>query len=118
MINEERNKTQNDGPFVASYNMLAVTFVLPDEMADVSIAGLQWFTSILKPWLNYISSHRPSDFHSKPYLQGEKIQNLEQEPQNLLQSYKLQGKQPFISDFSRLLRYMPLYQSTFHILFT
>ena len=39
MINEEWNKTQNDAPFVAFYNMRAVTFVLPDEMANVSIAG-------------------------------------------------------------------------------
>ena len=33
MINEEWNKTQNDAPFVAFYDMRAVTFVLPDEMA-------------------------------------------------------------------------------------
>ena len=46
MINEEWNKTQNDAPFVAFYDMRAVTFVLPDEMADVSIAGLQWFILI------------------------------------------------------------------------
>ena len=46
MINEEWNKTQNDAPFVAFYNMCAVTFVLPDEMADVSIAGLPWFILI------------------------------------------------------------------------
>ena len=39
MINEEWNKTQNDAAFVAFYNMRAVTFVLPDEMTDVSIAG-------------------------------------------------------------------------------
>ena len=43
MINEEWNETQNDAIFVAFYDMLAVTFVLPDEMADVSIAGLQWY---------------------------------------------------------------------------
>ena len=46
MINEEWNKTQNDAPFVAFYDMRAVTFVLPDEMADVLIAGLQWFILI------------------------------------------------------------------------
>ena len=51
MINEEWNKTQNDAPFVAFYDMRAVTFVLPDEMADVSIAGLQWF--ILIPRSNH-----------------------------------------------------------------
>ena len=47
MINEEWNKTENDVPFVAFYDMHAVTFVLPDEMADVSIAGLQRFILIL-----------------------------------------------------------------------
>ena len=33
------DETQNDAPFVAFYDMHAVTFVLPDEMADVTIAG-------------------------------------------------------------------------------
>ena len=70
MINEEWKKTQNDAPFVALYNMLAVTFVLPDEMTDVSNAGLQWF--ILIPQLNYTGFHRPIDSHSKPYLHNEK----------------------------------------------
>ena len=51
MINEEWNETQSDAPFVAFYDMRAVTFVLPDKMADVSIAGLQWF--ILIPRLNH-----------------------------------------------------------------
>ena len=59
-------------PFVAIYDMRAVTFVLPDEMADLSIAGLQWF--ILIPRLNHTGSHRPIDSHSKPYLhQGKNI---------------------------------------------
>ena len=40
MINEEWNKTENDATFVAFNDMRAVTFVLPNEMADVSIAGL------------------------------------------------------------------------------
>ena len=70
MINEEWNKTQNDAPFVAFYDMHAVTFVLPDEMAYVLIAGLQWF--ILIPQLNHIGSCRPIDSHSKPYLHREK----------------------------------------------
>ena len=70
MINEEWNKTKNDAPFVALYDMCAVTFVLPDEMADVSITGLQWF--ILIPQLNHTGSHRPTDSHSKPYLHQEK----------------------------------------------
>ena len=64
MINEEWNKAQNNAPFVTFYDMRADTFVLPDEMADVSIAGLQWL--ILIPRLNQTGSHRPSDSHSKP----------------------------------------------------
>ena len=68
-INEECNETQNDAPFVAFYDMRAVMFVLPDEMADVSIAGLQWF--ILIPQLNHTGSHRPIDSHSIPYLHRE-----------------------------------------------
>ena len=70
MINEECKKTQNDAPFVAFYHIRAVTFVLPDEMADVSIAGLQCF--ILIPRLNHTGSHRPIDSHSEPYLRREK----------------------------------------------
>ena len=66
MINEEWNKTQNDAPFVAFYDMCAVTFGLPDE---VLIAGLQWF--ILIPQLNHTGSHRPIDSHSKCYLHQE-----------------------------------------------
>ena len=71
MINEEWNKTQNDASLVACYDMRVVTFVLPNEMADVSIAGLQWF--ILIPRLNHTGSHRPIDSHSKPYLHKKKI---------------------------------------------
>ena len=41
------DETQNDAPFVAFYDMHAVTFVPPDEMADVTIAGLQWFCFIV-----------------------------------------------------------------------
>ena len=46
-------------------NMCAIMFVLPDEMADVSIAGLHWF--ILIPRFNHTGSHRPIDSHSIPY---------------------------------------------------
>ena len=67
MINEEWKRTENDAPFVAFYNMLAVT---PGEMADVSIAGLQWF--ILMPRLNHTGSHRPIDSHSNPIYIEEK----------------------------------------------
>ena len=70
MINEEWNKKKNDAPFVTFHCMPSVMFVLPDEMADVSIAGLQWF--ILIPRLNHTGSHRPNDSHSKPYLHREK----------------------------------------------
>ena len=66
MINEEWNATQNDAPFVAFYDMHALTFVLPYEMADVSMMGLQWFIHI--PRLNHTGSHRPVDSHSIPYL--------------------------------------------------
>ena len=65
-----KKKNQNDAPFVTFYNMHAVTFVLPDEMADVSIVGLQCF--ILIPRLNSTGSHWPSDSHSKSYLHREK----------------------------------------------
>ena len=43
--------TQNDAPFVTFYDMHAVTFVPSDEMADVTIVGLQWFFLIplIKP---------------------------------------------------------------------
>ena len=71
MINVEwKKKTQNDAPFVALYNMCAVTFVLPNEMADVSIAGLQWF--ILIPQLNHTGSNKPTVSRSKPHLHQEK----------------------------------------------
>ena len=59
-------KTKYNAFLVAFYNMLAVTFVLPDEMADKSIAGLHGF--ILIPQLNHTGSHRPSASHSKSYF--------------------------------------------------
>ena len=45
------DETQNDAPFVAFYDMHAVTFVPPDEKADATITGLQWFILIppIKP---------------------------------------------------------------------
>ena len=49
-------KHKNDVPFVAYYDMRAVTFVLLDEMADVSI-DMPWF--ILIPRLNHTGSQRP-----------------------------------------------------------
>ena len=58
---------QSDAPFVAFYDKRGITFILPDEMADVTIAGLQWF--ILIPQLNHTTgSHKPIDSHSLPYL--------------------------------------------------
>ena len=50
--------------------MRAVAFVLPDEMADVSITGLMWF--ILIPRLDDTGSQRQTDSHSKPHLHREK----------------------------------------------
>ena len=74
MINEEWNKTQNDAPFVAFYDMRAVMFVLPDEMANVSIVGLQWF--ILIPRLNHTGVSQANYSHSIPYLhRGKKKKN-------------------------------------------
>ena len=75
MIDEDWNKTQNDAPFVAFYDMCAVTFVLPDEMANVSISGLQWF--ILIPGLNHTGSHRPIDSHSIPYIHRTVKRNID-----------------------------------------
>ena len=68
---------------------------------NVLIAGLQWF--ILKPRLNHTGSHRPTDFHSKPYLHQEKNIGLEQELPSLLHSFEILGKQLFVSGFSCLL---------------
>ena len=81
--------------------MCAVTFVLPDEMAIVSIAGLQWF--ILIPRLKHTGV--TGQFIPIPYpIYIEKtICDLEQELPSLLQSYELRGKQPLVSDFSHLL---------------
>ena len=73
MINEEWNKTQNDAPFVAFYDMRAVMFVLPDEMANVSIVGLQWF--ILIPRLNHMGSHRLIIPLPYPIYIGKKTKN-------------------------------------------
>ena len=64
--------------------MHAVAFVLPDERADVLIAGMQWF--ILIPGSNHTGSHRPIDAHSKPFLHQEKISDLEHELSTLVQS--------------------------------
>ena len=83
--------------------MRAVTFVLPDEMANVSIGGLQWF--ILIPPSKHTGCHRPIYSHSIPYLHREKIYDLEQELPSLLQSYELRGKRPLVSDLSCLLRH-------------
>ena len=62
-----KNGFEKSAPFVAFYDMRAVTFPLPGEMANVMAVGLQWFL-ILIPQLNHTSSHKPSDSHSKTYL--------------------------------------------------
>ena len=87
MRNGKKNQLQNGAPFVAFYDVHAVTFVLPDEMADVSIARLQWFT--LTPRLNLTGSSKASDSRSKPYLHGEKKkQDLEKESPTCCNSYQ------------------------------
>ena len=48
-----KKPTQN-APFVPFCDMRVVTFVLPDEMADALIGGLQWF--ILIPRLSHTMS--------------------------------------------------------------
>ena len=74
MEKKQKNK-QNDAPFVAFYNMHAVTFVLPDEMADMSIAGLQWF--ILIPQLNHTSlTGRVITVPNPIYIEKKKYKSL------------------------------------------
>ena len=96
----KKKNTQNDAPFVALYDMHAVMFVLPDEMADVSIAGLQWF--FLIPRLNHKSHVIPIPnliYIEKKYITfGTRITNQ-------FQSYESKGKQLFVSDFSLHLRH-------------
>ena len=96
-----KNTIQNDGPFVACYNMRAVTFVLADEMADVSIAGLQRFILIRR--LNHTGSHRP--FQTPFTSRKKKYTRFGTRITNLLQSYELRGKQSSVSHFSRILRH-------------
>ena len=43
---EKKKPTQNDAPFVTFYDMRAVMFVLPDEIADVSIPAQTRFILI------------------------------------------------------------------------
>ena len=85
MKKKPHTHTQNDTPSVAFYDMHAVTFVLLDEMADVSIAGLQWF--ILIPRLNHTGSHGQSDSH-KSFLHREKNIRCGTRITKSLQSYE------------------------------
>ena len=84
--------------------MRAVTLVLPDEMANVSIARLQG-VFFLHPDLTTRGLTGQMIPIPYPIYIEKKILDLEQELLSLLQSYELRGKQPFISDFSRLLRH-------------
>ena len=72
MINEEWNKTQNDAPFVAFYDMRAVTFVLPDTMAGVSIAGLQWFIHIYPDYTTWGLTGQLIPIPNPIYIEKEK----------------------------------------------
>ena len=67
MINEELENNTNEVPFVTFYDMHAVVLVLPDKMADLSIAGLQRSIPISR--LNHTGSQRPSLFHSTTYIE-------------------------------------------------
>ena len=82
-----KNGFEKSALFVAFYDMRAVTFPLPGEMANVMAVGLQWFL-ILIPQLNHTSSHKPSDSHSKTYLHREqkncKIWNKNHQPSAIL----------------------------------
>ena len=90
-------------PLLSPFTTCAVTFVLPDEMADVSIAGLQWFILISR--LNHMGSHGPNDSHSIPYLHQEKNIGFGTRTTQPAAILRITGKKPFISDFSRLLRH-------------
>ena len=57
-------------PLLLPFTTCVVTFALLDEMADVSIVGLQWLILIRR--LNNKGSKRPRDYRSKPYLHQEK----------------------------------------------
>ena len=53
MINEEWNKTQNDAPFVAFYDMHAVTFVPPDEL------NFSYIAMVCAPIHDFLEVHSP-----------------------------------------------------------
>ena len=81
------DETQNDAPFVAFYDMHAVTFVPPDEMADVTIAGLQWFILIppikphgveVCPMTSFTCQKTKSNFGFKQVQNFMKLTNLSQ----------------------------------------
>ena len=63
---DKKHTHKKNAPFVILYDMRAVMFVLPDEMAGVMVVGPQWF--ILIPRLNHTGSNRSSDSCSKLYL--------------------------------------------------
>ena len=62
------DEIQNDAPFVAFYDMHAVTFVPPDGRCDDRGTAVVF----LIPRLNHKGSHRPIDSHSILYLDREK----------------------------------------------
>ena len=53
------DETQNDAPFVAFYDMHTVTFVPPDEMADVTIAGFSDYFRLFIVATSCPSERRP-----------------------------------------------------------
>ena len=91
-------KAQNDAPFVAFYDMRAITFVMPDEMADVSSRDCSG--SFLYP--DYTTGcHRPIDSHSKPVLNNEKNMGFETRTTQPAAILRITRK----ADFSRLFRH-------------
>ena len=86
-------KNKNDVPFVAFYDMRAVTFVLPDELADVSITGLQWF--ILIPQLNQCLTGQVIPIPNPIYIK-KNIWNKNHQPAAILQiTWKAIVRLPF-----------------------
>ena len=63
------DETQNDAPFVAFYDMHAVTLARWNGRCDDRGTAVVYSYT---PRLNHTGSHRPIDSHSKPYLHREK----------------------------------------------
>ena len=67
-------------PAFSLYSCVLSPLLCQIKMADVSIAGLQWFILIAR--LNRTGSRRPSDSHSKTLFTLREKKSLEQESPN------------------------------------